>query len=56
MNWILFFAGLSIAGLSLFNGHLTHVSRWFNALPGQSKADIVLIVVCVAGLGAWGLT
>ena len=56
MNWILLFAGVALLGLSLFNGHLTHVSRWFNALPGQSKADVVLIVVCVSVLGAWGLT
>ena len=56
MNWILLFAGLSIAGLSAYNGHISRLIAWFNALPGQSKADLVLIVVCVSVLGVWGLT
>ena len=55
MNYPLLITGLAIiaaAGLVTFKGHI----RWFKALPSESRADVVLILVIVAVLAAWGLT
>ena len=59
MNYQLLTLSLIILALSAAlaaGGHITRLRAWFNAQPAQDRADIVLIVVCVSALGAWGLT
>ena len=56
MNWILLFAGLSIAGLSLFNGHIQAIRERFNYWAADHLGLFILGCFGLVVLVVWGLS